>query len=167
MNSRASSKLPKWLWLMLACALAALVIFLVILSRVELSQNEDREEALFLEPFKTPTFEFYHILEDSEIPVSEPAPGEIIKPIEDLEYLLQVASYRSFDEAKDTQRKLVYLGLPAKTEVAKLKMGNEWNRVIVGPFESRSKLQKARNILLSNRYEAMLLQRKKATDQEP
>ena len=56
---------------------------------------------------------------------------------------------------------LTLLNLTARIEQSSAKEGNVWHRVIVGPFANRSQLAKAKDTLLSNRFDAMLLKRKR------
>ncbi|MFT5084484.1 MAG: cell division protein FtsN, partial [Lentisphaeria bacterium] len=75
------------------------------------------------------------------------------------QFILQVASFKSLKDAERVRAELILLNLEAKTETAKVRNGETWHRVLVGPFESHSKLSKARNMLLTNRYEALVLKK--------
>lgn len=109
-----------------------------------------------------PRFDFYDLLKETHIPVSQQE--KITKPTDKSvetpqEFLLQVASFKSLVDADRLRAELLLLNLDAQTEKAKIRNGETWHRVIVGPFASRSKLAKARSILLANRYEALVLKR--------
>ncbi len=69
----------------------------------------------------------------------------------------------SFKQIKDAERvraELILLNLDARVEAAKGRGSDTWHRVLVGPFQNRSKLAKARSTLVSNRFDTLLLKRK-------
>lgn len=67
---------------------------------------------------------------------SSPAPAESGEP-----FSLQVASFRKIKGALALQEKLHKKGYPAHVREVDLGQKGIWSRVIVGPFESRSKAQ--------------------------
>lgn len=159
------SRVPGWIWLLTGTLLGALIMFLMRLSELQppgqphasgkLTEVKDAIEN------KTPSFEFYRLLRDSEVTVPErPDRQPSIQPKENVSYVLQVASFRSLADAEQVRAELTLLNLAARVERADGSQGETWHRVMVGPFDSRSQLANARNTLLSNRYEALLLTRR-------
>jgi cell division protein FtsN len=73
-------------------------------------------------------------------------------------YLLQVNSYQSADEA-DKQRAAVLLaGLPADVRHTTTADGQEWYRVVSGPFDSRDEASKAQRQLQDSGIDALVVQ---------
>lgn len=159
------SRVPAWVWLFTGAVLGAFVMFLLHLSEIQTapSTTPPAVEQTADKPQQKPRFDFYELLKDSDIPVLQnknDAGNELeSQPQQTVEYLLQVASFKSKEDAEQLRASLLLLNLEAYTEDAKIRNGEVWHRVIVGPFLSKSKLSKARSILLSNRHEALVLKR--------
>jgi cell division protein FtsN len=143
-------------------------MFLMRLSDIqdESAQSPSRKkpEAKTVEaPVKQkPRFDFYDLLKDSNVPVPPVDRQNKLQHKADgppQEFLLQVASFRSVTDADQLRARLILLNLEAYTEKVVVRNGETWHRVMVGPFDSASKLSKARNTLLSNRFEALVLKR--------
>lgn len=165
--SRASnpSRVPGWVWLFTGAVLGAFVMFLIRLAEVPPGGGAGTETAASApakapEEQKQPRFDFYKILKETEVPVPtvehDDAP---VAAADTSQYILQVASFKGMDDAEQLRAELILLNLDAQVETARVRNGETWHRVLVGPFESRSKLAKARSILVSNRLEALVLKR--------
>lgn len=76
-----------------------------------------------------------------ESSVGAPASGE------GPNFLLQAGSFRGADAAEARRARILLLGLPARVVRVKVAGGGVWNRVIVGPFDTKQKTQAARNRL--------------------
>lgn len=165
-SNSSEPRVPGWMWLLTGVLLGALITLLMRLSEL---QPAPAPKPVKLEP-KTDKpddpavkFNFYKVLRDDNkvvVPKREPTQPKVEKNIE---YLLQVASFRTAEDAEQTRAELMLLNLQARVEKANVGKDQTWHRVIVGPFQSRSKLAKARNTLLSNRFEALVLKRKKTS----
>jgi len=161
---REPSRVPAWVWLFSGTLLGAFVMFLIHLSEVspETSGASKIVDKKVENAAQKPRFVFYDLLKQTDIPVMEaPATEKKSRPsaTDTTEYLLQVASFKSSLDAEQLRAELILLNLQAYTEVAKIRNGETWHRVIVGPFTSKSKLSKARSALLSNRHEALVLKK--------
>ncbi len=163
-RAKEPSRVPAWVWLFTGAILGAFVMFLLHLSETSPTQkSESKPDQAKKEEKQKPRFDFYELLKDADIPIlSSPRPKNenTAKPSPTVEFLLQVASFKSLPDAEQLRAELVLLNLEAYTERAKIRNGETWNRVLVGPFTSKSKLSKARSILLSNHHEALVLKRK-------
>jgi len=163
----SGSKVPGWVWLFTGTILGAFITFLMRLSELQPSTPQVRPpqhagSGTVNEGAKAPAkYDFYKMLRDAEVPVTAPKNPPSAQAEENVEYLLQVASFRSAEEAQQVRAELSLLNLSARIEASAATDGNTWHRVIVGPFANRSQLAKARDTLLSNRYAAMLLKRKR------
>lgn len=165
-SSKSSNpKVPGWVWLFTGTVLGAFITFLMRLSELQPPSPGTRSApatTTSAEEPKTPAkYDFYKILRDTEVPVTTTKAPATPKVEENVEYLLQVASFRSATEAEQVRAELTLLNFNARIEQSTAAEGNVWHRVIVGPFANRSQLAKAKDTLLSNRYGAMLLTRKK------
>ncbi|MBC6905842.1 carbamoyl-phosphate synthase small subunit [Saccharophagus sp. K07] len=168
-NQSSSSKVPGWVWLFTGTILGAFITFLMRLSDLQPAaptarQNPPPPAAATEEKKAPPKYDFYKMLRDTEVPVTAKPKTTSTTPKkaeENVEYLLQVASFRSAADAEQVRAELTLLNLNARIEQSAASEGNTWHRVIVGPFANRSQMSKAKDILLSNRYDAMLLTRKR------
>lgn len=164
-SSTRGSNIPSWVWLFTGVVLGAFIMFLIHLSdtdthqAIPVSPKEDTKN-------KTPStkdikFDFYEILKNNKVDVgpTEPTQSASNTATVQTDYLLQVASFKSMQDAERLRAELILLNLSAITEIAKVRDGETWHRVIVGPFTSRSKLASARDTLLSNNHEALVLKR--------
>ena len=105
-----------------------------------------------------PRFDFYKTLEESEVPVYQTDTGKQATPHQQPKIrILQVASFKAEKDAEQLKVELILLGLDASMQSVTVRNGEVWHRVLVGPFENRSKLAKARSTLLSNGHQALVL----------
>lgn len=160
------SQVPGWVWLFTGTVLGAFVMFLIHLSDVSPANAPAQEEAAAVsegveEDQQQPRFDFYKLLKETKVPVPEisASSSSAAAPAEPQLYMLQVASFKGADDAEQLRAELILLNLEAHVETARVRNGETWHRVIVGPFDSRSKLAKARSVLVSNQLEALVLKR--------
>lgn len=163
-TASTQSRVPGWIWLLTGTLLGALIMFLMRLTELQ-PQRPSSDTAVSatkdVEENQSPRFEFYRLLRDSEVTVPERVERQpTFEPKEDVEYVLQVASFRTLADAEQVRAELTLLNLNARVEQADVNQGETWHRVMVGPFSSRSHLASARSTLMSNRYEALLLTRR-------
>lgn len=113
---------------------------------------------------ETPRFDFYHMLKENEVPVPEvEGTGTQAAAEPPKSYILQVASFRKSEDAEQLKVELILLNLEARAESVTVRNGEQWHRVLVGPFDSRSKLSKARSTLISNGHQALVMEHKPKT----
>ena len=108
-----------------------------------------------------PRFDFYTMLPEQTIeedsPQAEPAAQRTAsKPNE--YYLLQAGSFRQREDADRRRAELLLLGLEPRVEESKGDNGR-WFRVFLGPFESRSKMSKARSLTSAQSIDTLVLKR--------
>jgi hypothetical protein len=111
-----------------------------------------------------PRFDFYNLLPGQTMDVDidvEPAP-EVLKPAPNTSaneyYLLQAGSFRQAEEADRRRAQLVMLNLEPTVEESTGDNGRLY-RVYVGPFESRSRMNKARSLTAGDNIETMVVKR--------
>ena len=113
-----------------------------------------------------PRFDFYKLLQESEVIVPATEPAQTVEKIvetqpDSMEYILQVGSFRNNVDADKLRAQLILLNLDARIEKVTIRNGELWHRVIVGPFQDQSRLASARSTLVANQYNALMLKRDK------
>ena len=161
-NSHNGSHIPGWVWLFIGTVLGAFIMFLVHLSDSQ-GHVQNTSKSTQTKPTDNTDiqFDFYEILKNAKVDIGtiKPKTKDKAQKEENTEYLLQVASFKSMKDAERLRAELILLNLPAVTEVANVRNGETWHRVIVGPYISHSKLASARSTLISNKLEALVLKR--------
>jgi len=163
---------PAWVWLLVGCLLGAFIMFLVYLADEKSGQPQPLpapEEEVGTVSGKSsaettaqpqPRFDFYQILKEQEVNVSGSDAPELSTPVEKVDYILQVGSFKANGDADRLRAQLLLLNLETAIEKVKARNGETWHRVLVGPFRTRSTLAKARSILASQKIDSLLLKRK-------
>lgn len=165
-NTQASKKIaepkrliPAWVWFLLGVACTLFVQLFIHLAQVESPENSNTEQTPKAQqkPVKQkPEYHFYDDLKTQKVTVDS-------KPVEAREqesynYALQAGSFKQKQDANQLRAEITLLGLDVAIEKRTSKE-TIWHRVIVGPFTSRSKLQKARSILIENDIPTMVIKR--------
>ena len=84
-----------------------------------------------------------------------------------VEYLVQVASFKDQIEADTLRAELLLEGLEAKTSEVILSGQDRWYRVIIGPFKTRRTTQVAMNRLNNRPISPLILERPIQEDHNP
>ena len=176
-NKRKSqTSVPVWLWLFTGVLAGAFAMFLLHLNGLTPSQQpaiavsettvveaQPPADAPPEQELSEPRLQFYQLLKESTVEVPEPDPTAIAnQPINNTQYVLQAGSFKNSSDANRMRAELILLNLTTTVEES-LGSDNQqvWYRVMVGPFDSRSKMAKARSILVSNDINPLLLKRAK------
>jgi cell division protein FtsN len=108
-------------------------------------------------------FDFYNLLPESQV---TPQKVEAYKstpkdPNKKTNILLQAGSFRKLEDAERLRAQLILLNLPnVVTDKTTSSSGSVWYRVRVGPFDNRSMLNKAEDILAQNNIVSLRINRK-------
>jgi cell division septation protein DedD len=156
---------PFWAWLLIAISVLGFGFFLTQLSTSDKKENRlpvdttkaTTKEKLAEQPSQV-KFDFYEILKGKEVNVDE----RVIEKTPEQKntiYFLQTGSFKQYSDADTLRAKLLLQGLPVSIEKTNNKNGQVWHRVVAGPFNTRSKLAKARGILASNEINSIVLKR--------
>lgn len=107
-----------------------------------------------------PDFSFYTRLKEQDVTVEvDPADVSKARQVESMDqYLLQAGSFRQKEDAEQRRAELILMGLEPRVEKTEGKKGS-WFRVYMGPFKTRSKLQKARSLTAQQGIETLMLKR--------
>ncbi len=109
-------------------------------------------------PRPQPRFDFYTLLPEQSIDVDIDPEAMANTSAPRDQFLLQAGSFKQADDADRRRAELLLLGLTATVEEASTDNGR-WFRVYIGPFDSRSALQSARNRTAQEGIDTLLLKR--------
>lgn len=109
-----------------------------------------------------PRFDFYTMLPEQTIDV-EVEPADVARPSATANssrevYLLQAGSFRQREDADRRRAELLLLGLEPRVEQSTGDNGR-WFRVFLGPFDSHSRMAKARSLTANQDIDTLLLKR--------
>jgi cell division protein FtsN len=106
-----------------------------------------------------PTFDFYTLLPEQQVEVDvEPLRNEPQRRPATDQYLLQAGSFKLAADADRRRAELLLLGLEARVQEATGSNGR-WFRVYIGPFENRSRLERARSLTAQQGIDTLLMKR--------
>lgn len=164
------SAAPGWLWMLAGFLLGLFVAFLMYLKGVtpeqvvaavagraqslEVSEPPAAEPQARAQRAQRPRFEFYTMLPEMEIPVPEAeVPARKREEALDSErasgtYLVQVGSFRSFQEADRLKASLILAGFEATIQTVSIDGKRTWHRVRLGPFTGVAAADRARKRVL-------------------
>ena len=123
------------------------------------SKNED------IAQLPEPQFDFYKILPSKEVNISEWESVEdeyasSQKEEQPVLFVLQVGSFKEFKSADEIKAKLALMGVTADIQRVVINGQDVRHRVRIGPYKNTNKLQQARDRLLANDLDFMLLKLK-------
>lgn len=157
---------PGWVWVLGLTILGAFGGFLYYLTQVPTEQPAQTQQpakqapaAVEPKPKQPPAdtaktaknvkeeparFEFYDMLPKTEVvppKVEEYQPSD--KKQEQYHYLVQVGSFRRMEEAERQRAMIAFQGLKGQIDQVTSDDGSRWYRVHIGPFSSRSQMNRA------------------------
>lgn len=161
-----------WLWLLVPAILVAFIYGLTQLNQVVPKAKPVEKEKIQVpapapkpKPAPAPakaevkanvapkkdTFEFYQILQDSEVDTSHVDAYQYTpRGEQDFYYMIQAASFRNTEDADRLRAKLILSGMVEANIRKTMGKGDQpWYRVVLGPYESRSKMNRAEDKLVS------------------
>ncbi len=178
--------LPGYVWLLSGLAIGLFVAFIVYLDKQPESQKDFgsavQEELKKIKQQaqeknttkKEQKFNFYTILPELEvlIPESETRPPErtaetknktvtsnTSKANKSKQYVLQVGSFQSLNDAKKLKANLAFLGLSANIQHVTVNK-QAWHRVRTGPYKDKQQLYKNQKTLKQNGIHAISMELK-------
>lgn len=165
-NKKQSPAISGWRWYgagLLSGLFISLLLYLGTLAPEPPAGEEAQQAAAEPAPPK-PRFDFYTVLPEQTIEV-EADPEQVARnraqQTQGAEfYLLQAGSFRQRDDADRRRAELLLLGLEPRVEETQGDNGR-WFRVYLGPFDSRSKMAKARSLTAAQDIDTLLLKRRK------
>lgn len=178
----AKTPVPGWIWLVTGCLLGAFAMFLLHISKIPPGQTNPapaenpRKAAKTETPSQDddvvkPRYDFYRLLKENQPPHSPRTESITVAPAmtndANASFVLQVASYKTAEDAEATRAKLLLLGLTARIEKVTLRNTETWHRVLIGPVKSVAEADKVRAQLTDNKYDALVLKIASETAAKP
>ena len=162
-KNKAGSR--SWQWYSAGLVSGMCLSFLVYLGTLSqvptlVASSQTDSQPTASEPPK-PRFDFYTLLPERTMDV-EPDPVETrkthtkSKPTEF--YLLQAGAFKQRADAEARRAQLLMLNLEPRIEETSSDNGR-WFRVYLGPYQSRSRLNKARSLTAGENIDTLLLKR--------
>lgn len=177
----AASGIPRWVWIFTPTVTLGFIGFLFYLSTVPAGNDIDKiipslssgkptlSTPKFPESRSVQTeesngvgeYEFYQLLENKKVDVPEvveykSTPKGQNKDGKKIIYRLQAGSFNTQQDADRMKASLILNGMDTQVKSADIN-GKTWFRVYVGPFENRSKMNKAQDKLAEMRIQPMVL----------
>ena len=166
-NMKSESQVPAWVWLFTGAVLGAFVMFLIHLADID-KQSDEKPKSV-LEKVEEASenlipITFYEKLkEKTEFELPQWQKRDKLEKVESepSSFLVQVASFKSATDAEQLRVELIMLGLTeAHTRAAKLAENDTRHRVIIGPLDTKTRLEFTRKTLLDNNFDALVLKQK-------
>ncbi len=163
------SQVPGWVWLLTGIVAGVFISFLAYLSDITPESAPKEATSKVNKTSKSNTaskktvatkFDFYTLLPEREVIVPAEREDPSAEPVQATIYILQAGSFKSAEDADRLRAKLILMGLDARVDEVAVANGDLWHRVQVGPFSDRSRLSKARGILIDQGIDTLLLKRK-------
>lgn len=163
-SGKSSSPIPGWLLFVLGVTLTLLLQLIYHLVVMEEPQPEktaagEEKPAKVEEKPKAvePVYDFYDDLKKMEVKV----PDSKVPAREDEKFtqVLQAGVFRDVKEAERQRAEIIMQNFKASVETYTTSAGEVRHKVVVGPFASRSDMNKARSILMNNGVATMVLKR--------
>ena len=164
-SARSDSGPRAWQWYSAGLVSGVILSFLVYLGTLPqgpaitpVSPQVDGQPTASEPP--RPRFDFYTLLPERTMDVEvEPGESAVVptsKPTES--YLLQAGAFKQRGDAEARRAQLLMLNLDP--QIKETNSGNgRWFRVYLGPYQSQSKLNKARSLTAGENIDTLLLKR--------
>jgi cell division protein FtsN len=128
-------------------------------------KQAETKESVAKEPqLPEPTFDFYKILPDREVNISEwiaeSQDKEKQQPDASDIYIFQVGSFKDYPAADQVKARLALIGITAEIQRVVINGQDTRHRVRVGPYNEPDKISEIRERLMANNMEFMLLKLK-------
>jgi cell division protein FtsN len=181
-KGKGGGSMPGWLWMVLGLSVGLAVAALVYIARPaqplpgQIGKTEPapavvqkpeaeavgKKGVIKLPPKEKPRFTFYDILPGQEIvvPSSITEPSGKPQPGDDGVYVIQVAAYRTQEDADAEKAKLALLGLESRIEKVTIDNKDTYYRVRIGPEKSLAKVHTLMARLEQNGVQAVLMKLK-------
>ena len=111
--------------------------------------SEDQEIAQLIETKSSEKeFEFYELLRDIEKVMPDDLPDSApVRPDTNLDYYLQAASFREYEDAEQLRAKLALKGYKSVTQAREVEGKGTYYRIRLGPYADKRKAKTAKSKL--------------------
>lgn len=162
MSDSPSHSVPSWVWLFTGVATGLFLAFLYYLAGIQTPAESGKVQTSISqrhstrqETPKAPSFDFYNVLPNAQVNTARgkgQIPSKTINDKTAVETLLQTGAFTLPKDADKRRVELLLLGLNVNIQTVDIK-GKTLHRVQVGPFDSKSALNNAKNMLTQNGIE--------------
>lgn len=154
-----SQPLPGWIWLITGLVIGLSATFFPSINEKTKQNEVALKEETSITPAAKRTFDFYTLLPELEVVVdgdnaAKSNTTDQSRPAG--EYVLQVGSFKSSEEADSLKAQLALMGVETNIETVKVNTIN-WHRVRVGPSKDINQLQTTQNRLRTKNMDSILL----------
>jgi len=168
--TRKSTPVPGWVWLVTGLALGLFVTLIVHLVKIAPEAAKARELAATSAKAKSAEetkkkadqarkdkkrYDFYTMLQQDKVEVPKDLETEPDAPAY-YQFMLQTGAFTSVADADRVRADMIMQGFDAQIRSSTSDKGT-LHRVIVGPFPNRSKMAKARSLLIAKGVASMMI----------
>lgn len=168
--TRKSTPVPGWVWLVTGLALGLFVTLIVHLVKIAPQAAKARElavaeaKALAVEEKKKKAeqarkekkrYDFYTMLPQEKVEVPKNLEAAPDAPAY-YQFMLQTGAFNSVADADRVRAELIMQGFEAQIRSSTSDKGTA-HRIIVGPFPNRSRMAKARSMLIAKGVASMMI----------
>lgn len=188
-RQKKPGQLPGWVWMLGGLAVGLFVAFLVYLNNSQHPSQGNPLAKVIKETFQDvrevkkqqveapppkpkepttdkakPSFDFYYILPELEVAVPEQelavqSKQENHAEVQNIEYILQVGSFRQLEQADQLKARLALQGIESNIQTVNINT-DTWHRVRIGPIRNMSKLEQTRKRLRENSISSIVVKSK-------
>ncbi len=112
-------------------------------------------------PEQNKRFDFYTLLPQIEVEIPKEKLEEALRLLPKTDksgtYILQVGSFRDYDDADELKARLALLGIESDIQTVVIKNGESWHRVRIGPFQGLDTLKPIRRKLRRNDIDFLVI----------
>lgn len=175
-SSRAKRASMSWLRVVLGCCVGAVLTVAVFVQFI-LPQDFLRPSSQATtekDAGKKPRFDFYNILPEMEVqvPAAKTPPkstatapkndtAESVKESAPSQYRLQLASFKSYEEADRFKAQLAFWGIEAEIDTVSIKTAETWHRVRTVLYSTRVQAEDVQKQLEAEGIHSILLKESK------
>ena len=113
------------------------------------------------QPEQNQRFDFYTLLPQIEMEIPKEKLEEALRLLPKTDksgtYILQVGSFRDYDDADELKARLALLGIESDIQTVVIKNGESWHRVRIGPFQGLDTLKPIRRKLRRNDIDFLVI----------
>jgi cell division protein FtsN len=154
--------LPGWIWMLTGLIIGLSATLMPTLNEMNQPTEQKAAQTNQSGPVAKRQFDFYTLLPELEVVVDENTPKKTdIKnntstPKKSGNYVLQVGSFKSNEEADSLKAQLALMGVVTNIEVVNVN-GNKWHRVRIGPSQDLKRLEATQKKLRAEKIDTILL----------
>ena len=154
--------LPGWIWMLTGLVIGLSATLIPTLNEMSQPTEQKTVQSKQREPVTKRQFDFYTLLPELEVVVDDNTPKKTdtknndSTPKKSGNYVLQVGSFKSNEEADSLKAQLALIGVVTNIEVVNVN-GNKWHRVRIGPSQNLGQLEATQKKLRAENIDAILL----------